>query len=482
MKLFRSLLSLYSFRYPSALTYILQGSEYKVDSYLAWLHRTRDFSQVEYRRKLDLTKKAKLLKLSLISGMSLEILAGLALISYGALTPGANWAIEFGVAIIVIYPILWAYLVILPLELGRILVVEPAQRRQIQQTKGIFKNHKAIKIAVAGSYGKTSMKELLSSVLGSQKTVAATSANHNVSIEHAKFARRLNGKEEILIIEYGEGSPGDVARFTRHTHPDMAIITGLAPAHLDRYKSLASAAEDMLSLATYLKGQEVYLNGDSEALKPYFKKNYQPYTATGVGDFKVSKINLSISGISFNLESAAQKLELSSQLLGRHQIGPLSLAAMLGLKFGLSVAQVEQAIALTKPYEHRMQPYQLHGAWIIDDTYNGNIEGIKAGTSLLRELDAKRKIYVTPGLVDQGSETSSVHKTLGKLIARTQPDVVVLIKNSVTKFIEAGINEGGYKGELKLIDDPLNFYSNLDSFVAKDDLVLMQNDWTDNYS
>ena len=482
MKLIRSLLSLYSLHYPATLTYMLQASEYHSDAYLKWLHRTHDFSRVEYRRKLDLTLKAKLIKLSITLGILVQILGGLALIVYGAITPGASWAWEFGAALVIVYPIIWPYLVILPLELGRLVIVEPSQARQVEQTEEIFKSHQATKIAVAGSYGKTSMKELLSVVLGSKKIVAATVANHNVAIEHAKFARKLTGKEEILIIEYGEGGPGDVARFSQHTHPDIAIITGLAPAHLDRYKSLAQAGKDILSLADYVDSKNVYLNGDSSALSPFIKNSYHSYTEEGVGKWKVSDVSVSITGTSFSLQNSKQKLNLTSGLLGRHQIGPLSLAAMLGLKFGLNNKEVEQAIAETKPYEHRMQPYELSGAWIIDDTYNGNVDGIKAGTELLHELPAKRKIYVTPGLVDQGSETKTVHLRVGQLIAAAQPDVVVLMQNSVTGFIQEGLKEGNFKGELKLVSDPLDFYRNLESFVAAGDLVLMQNDWTDNYA
>jgi UDP-N-acetylmuramyl pentapeptide synthase len=129
-----------------------------------------------------------------------------------------------------------------------------------------------------------------------------------------------------------------------------------------------------------------------------------------------------------------------------------------------------------------MYPRATHGAWIIDDTYNGNIDGMRAGLALLDELPAKRKIYVTPGLVDQGVETESVHVELGKLIAQSNPDRVVLMKNSVTDFISKGMEKEGYKGEVRIEQDPLNFYLNIEHFVAAGDLVLMQNDWTDNYT
>jgi UDP-N-acetylmuramoyl-tripeptide--D-alanyl-D-alanine ligase len=139
-------------------------------------------------------------------------------------------------------------------------------------------------------------------------------------------------------------------------------------------------------------------------------------------------------------------------------------------------------VSKTKPYQHRLQPYELNGAWVIDDTYNGNLEGIKAGTALLRDLKAKRKIYVTPGLVDQGEENERVHIEVGKAIAQAKPDLVVLMKNSVTSYIKKGLKKGEYKGEVQVKDDPLDFYVNLKHLVASGDLVLMQNDWPDNYA
>ncbi|KKQ78002.1 MAG: UDP-N-acetylmuramoyl-tripeptide-D-alanyl-D-alanine ligase, partial [Candidatus Daviesbacteria bacterium GW2011_GWA1_38_7] len=122
------------------------------------------------------------------------------------------------------------------------------------------------------------------------------------------------------------------------------------------------------------------------------------------------------------------------------------------------------------------------GAWIIDDTYNGNIEGMLAGLRLLKELPARRKVYVTPGLVDQGKDSAAIHHQLGKAIVRARPDLIILMKHSVTDGIIRGIRDEKYNGQLVIEEDPLNFYNNLDQFVAAGDLVLLQNDWPDNYN
>jgi UDP-N-acetylmuramoyl-tripeptide--D-alanyl-D-alanine ligase len=179
---------------------------------------------------------------------------------------------------------------------------------------------------------------------------------------------------------------------------------------------------------------------------------------------------------------ALKELKLRSKLIGRHQLSFLSFVAAFALELGLTKAQVEAGIAKTIPFEHRMQPYALSGAWIIDDTYNGNLEGIRAGTSLLKELEASRKVYVTPGLVDQGKEARRVHIEMGELIAASDANLVVLMGNSATKYIQQGLNNAHFAGEVMIEYNPLEFYTNLKHFVAAGDLILMQNDWTDNYA
>jgi UDP-N-acetylmuramyl pentapeptide synthase len=477
----RAVIGMYGWKYPRVLVYMLQSTEYRARPFLAWYWRTQNFGKVMYRRRLEPTRPARLLLLVLRAGMFAQIVAGFVLIGmwhYNGFVAG--W--QFGLALILSYPIAWAHLAVVPLLLGRWFIIIPRERRLIKKSEGIFAGHKGLTIAVAGSYGKTSMKELLLTVLGEGRKVAATPANKNVSISHARFAANLDGDEDILIVEYGEGRPGDVKRFAETTHPTHAVITGVAPAHLDRYKTVAAAGRDIFAVAGYLQGKHVYVNAESPDAQEFLQKDYHTYSSKGALDWKVKNIELAVTGTGFQLTKGKKTLRLTSGLLGKHQVGPLALAAALGLELGLTEKQVVAGIAKTVPFEHRMQPYALSGAWIIDDTYNGNIEGVRAGLQLLAALPAlKRKLYVTPGLVDQGKDANKVHQTMGELIAEAKPDVVVLMQNSAAAHIKAGLDAAGYKGELTIEPDPLLFYANLSQFVAAGDLVLMQNDWTDNY-
>ncbi len=475
------LLAMYRLQFANTIAYMLQATEYNVAAYLRWLFRVEDFQKVMYRRELVMTRAAKMLLLFVTTGMIVQIIISAGWLGSQIGSP-ASWSLLFATILLLSTPLVWSLLAVLPLLLGRWLVIVPLTWFQVRQAARLFAKHRGTKIAIAGSYGKTTMKEILWVVLAQGKKVSATPANRNVARSHAQFAKSLKGDEDILIVEFGEGAPGDVDRFSQTVKPDVGIITGLAPAHLDKYKTLEAAAEDIFSLANYLKKGKLYVNQDSEALKPYTKKAFRTYGQSEADGWKIEEIKSDIHGLSFSLKKGSSKLELKSQLIGRHQLGPLAIAAILGNTFGLSDEQIKTGIGEIKPFHHRMQPKKLHEAWLIDDTYNGNIEGMKAGLNLLKELKAKRKIYITPGLVDQGAKSADIHNELGWAIATAAPDVVVLMKHSVTTDIKKGLKEKGFEGQLMVENDPLNFYTNLDKFVASGDLVLMQNDWPDNYN
>ncbi len=467
--------------YPKTIVYMLQSTEYHPWPYLKWYWRTNNFSMVAKRRTLDKTSIAKLLLAFMHVGIGLQVLVGAALLWQGISDDNISTT-AFGLAILISYPIVWAHLVVLPTMLGQITIIQRRNKQLAAAAQRIFADHPGTVIAIAGSYGKTSMKELLLTVMGEGKKVAATPANKNVITEHAKFARTLSGDEDIIIVEYGEEKPGYIMQFARVTQPDVGVITGVTPAHLDNYKTVEKAGQDIFMLAGYLKDKNVYVNGESPDARPFIKPEHIVYDENGALGWQVKHVLVSIEGVGFTMTKGKQTLQIKSNLIGRHQISSLALAAALAAKLGLSKHQIESAIAKTVPFEHRMQPYNLHGAWVIDDTYNGNIEGMKAGLRLLKELSFKRKIYVTPGLVDQGEETKRVHIELGKAIAQAAPNRIVLMENSVTKYIQSGLKQADYKGEVIIEDDPLTFYTNLDQFLAAGDLVLMQNDWTDNYN
>ncbi len=478
----KSLISLYTLKLPVYFVYMLQQVEYEPAKFYEWfvknLEKNISVRGVMHRQQLVYSLRAKLLVISsyvvallLLSSNLLFLITSTSPVSFAL---GVASDIVFMPFIIFMY--LW-----LVTTVAYYLIVVPQRNKLVHNAEAVFATHKGVKIAVLGSYGKTTMKELLATVLAQGKHVSATPGNMNVSVSHARFARTLKGDEEVVIVEFGEGAPGDVSRMAKMLKPDYAIITGLAPNHLDHYESLDAVAKDLLSVYESVDAQHVLATAESPLLNNYLEKDAVTFSRQQVLGWRISNVSVAVDTLSFTLSKGSRKLHLKSGLIGEHQVAPLALVSALACELGLTDDEVVKGVGLTMPYEHRMQPRFMHGAWLIDDTYNGNLEGVRAGLKYLASVSAKRKWYVTPGLVDQGKETERVHKALGESIAEARPDIVVLMENSVRPIIEEALRNGNFQGEVRIESDPLAFYTNIEHVVATGDIVLMQNDWTDNY-
>lgn len=465
----KRILSYFTPKTPWTFVYMLQQVEYNPSKFINWIFSLPNLGLVQKRGALKTTNRVKLM---LIIGYGVW----LACILYSLLLAlkGSIGAI----VVILIVPDATILSLYLSTAVLQSLVINPSQNRELSSAKSKMEQSKATRIAVLGSYGKTTMKELLVTVLSEGKKIKATPGNKNVVISHARWVNtKIDGDEDVLVFEYGEAEPGDISKFASLSSPEIAVITGIAPAHMDGYPNLESITRDFAAIADTVKDENIFVK-KAELLES-IKGNV--YGVTGIGDWRVSDIKIDFAGTNFTLRNSVDSLQLHSGLLGVHQVGPISAAAVIAKKLGLTNKQIIDGMAKTQPYEHRMQPRQLHGAWILDDTYNGNIEGMKAGLELLSSLPGKRKVYVTPGLVDQGIETENIHKQLGRLIAHANPDKVVLMQNSVTSFIQVGLSIEKFTGEVTIENDPLEYYTNLEHFLAGGDVVMLQNDWPDSY-
>lgn len=470
------LLAMYSPRLVVVLTYMLQTSEYHVGEYLAWVNRTRNFSSVIKRKKLVFTNKA----LSMLFAGFLLYALFLVLAIWGMWRGGPTMIT--GIIVLAALPYLVAYAMTIPLVIGQVLVQKPREKKMVAEASELLRKQHCRKIAIAGSYGKTTFKEMLSVILAQTLHVAASPGNMNTPIGIARFAHKLDRSEDVLIFELGEEVVGDVKRLCELTRPNMGVITGISSAHINSFGSVENATKTVFELSDYLKSYDVYKNGESEIVAENVSSHDKHvYSENGVNGWKVSDIKIGLNGTEFVASKKGKTVWAHSKLLGRHQIGPLVACIDIADKLGMNVSDIAKGIKATTPFEHRMQPLNIHGAVVIDDTYNGNPKGIEAGLNFLAEIDARRKIFVTPGLVEQGSDSDAIHENIGRRAAIVC-DIVVLMSNSTTDAIVRGLKEENFKGAVRIEKNPVEFYTNLGQFVASGDVVLMQNDWSDNYS
>jgi UDP-N-acetylmuramoyl-tripeptide--D-alanyl-D-alanine ligase len=473
-----ALLSRYRPRYIRSLAYMMQQTEYNLRDYLRWYGRTMDFTAVERRGKLVRTPKARAVQ---------TIAWGLLLAFYWL---ALNWLVLapeplnylLAVVGIVTAPYLLGYVLVVPLWLLRVLVQRPVEAAIAGGTSRRLRAHPAIKIAVAGSYGKTTMREILRTVLAEGKRVSAPPHSYNTPLGISRFAKGLVGNEEVLVFELGEYYPGDVRRLARLVRPDLGVITGVNEAHLSKFKTLARTTATIFELADFLGKKPVYVNAENELAAKAARAGHILYSHHRAGVWHVSHAQTDLKGTKFTLTSGKHKLEIHSQLLGLHQIGPLAAAADIATRLGLTPAQIKAGLEAVSPFEHRLEPSHAGGVTTLDDSYNGNPDGVRAVIAFLASLKGHRRIYVTPGLVEMGERTREVHEAIGKQLAEADIEQVVLIRNSVAHYIFSGLQKTHYQGTVRWYDTGPQAFEALPHLTLPGDVVLLQNDWPDQYA
>lgn len=473
-------LSKYSLKYQRSLVFMLQSSEYNVGEFFAWYKRVKDFRKVEQRKILVKTLKVRILLAAVTFSVAL---------AFALVLMMRDWLI------LILLVILWPYLLLYSLVFWAYLfsiVQKPIEKRLITKAKDKLLKQKAIKIGIAGSFGKTTMKEILKVVLAQSFKIRATPDNKNTSLGIARFVDSLEGDEEVLIFEMGEYYPGDIKKLCDLVNPDFGIITGVNEAHLEKFKTIEVACDTIFELADFLHKKEnskLYVNAESRTAKERATK-YKPilYGNFGIesqgGNYQVEGAQTGLDGTSFVLKNNKNEgIVVNSKLLGLHQIGPLSAVAHIGKSLGMKTEDIEIGLKQTQAFEHRLEPKMENGGVaIIDDSYNGNPDGARVAIEFLAQIKNKRRFYVTPGLVEMGAKTEIVHKEIGRLLTKAGIEKVVLVRNSVTPFIEEGLKINDFRGEIIWFDDAQTLFNTLPKMTISNDLLLYQNDWPDNYS
>ena len=345
--------------------------------------------------------------------------------------------------------------------------------------KNKLKKINSIKIiGIAGSYGKTGMKDLVATVLSEKYQVVKTPESYNTPIGIARtILSQVNEKTEILVVEMGEYYSGDIRNICLIAPPQISVITGINEAHLERLKSIDNSIRTIFEISQNMKsGGILLMNGKDK----YIKNNYKKFVSDQKIYFYSSK-----GKIEFNEDAPGYIYQkLFFPILGEYNLDKIDGVIYLAKKLGLTTQEIDNGLKKIKTPAHRLQPVlnREKNILVIDDSYNGNPDGVEEGIKTLALFKKRRKIFITPGLVEIGSKSRDVHQRIGKRL-NDVINLVILIKNSATPYIEEGlINAGFNKKNIIWFDSMMAAQNNLGSILRSGDVVLFQNDWPDNYT
>ncbi|OQX59550.1 MAG: UDP-N-acetylmuramoylalanyl-D-glutamyl-2, 6-diaminopimelate--D-alanyl-D-alanine ligase [Helicobacteraceae bacterium 4484_230] len=250
-------------------------------------------------------------------------------------------------------------------------------------------------VAVTGSYGKTSMKNFIAEVLSQKYRVYATPRSVNtIGGIIRDINESLPDDTEVYICEAGARMPGDIYEITQLLNPQTVVVGKVGPQHLEYFKSLENIKRTKLEIIHSERLENAFVHC-SVTDEPHEK-------VTFFGD-GIENVVATLEGLDFDLKVANGKIHLHSSILGSFNAININAAVLVAFSLGLSEDEVVRGVSLLKSVEHRLQRIDAGGKIILDDGYNGNIDGILEGIRLC-SLHKGRKVIVTPGLVESTEE------------------------------------------------------------------------------
>ena len=487
--------------------YLLQLENYELDRFFKLLFKKGLLPKPGQRKNLVFTVKVRLL-LGMAAVIQIVIAVLLA-------RQAQNSYVELVIFLLVMFVLYYFSFVLYTLSLILIWPIDfVAKRIIIARAKSKILNLKSkIKIiGIAGSYGKTTMKEVLGEVLSAKFKVLRTPESVNTPVGIGRWMLknfRSSGTRtqntlsvvkatsppegekniEIAIIEMGEHYKGDVAQICKIVQPDIAVVTGINQAHLERMKNLNTVVDTIFEIVANAKPDAaVLLNQDDKNVVGNYKKFIQPQQKAEFYGVKSEEVRGKVGeeGLGWEME-IANVGKAFVKLLGEYALADVDAAVKIAKKLGASGSDIIAGLQMIRPVEHRLQPIKSAGdILVIDDAYNGNPEGVAEAIKVLSRFTNRRKIFITPGLVEMGSSAAEVHREIGRQLAGVA-DVVILIRDSVTSYIEEGMREISNiqypisKPAIIWFNTAQDAHAGLAGIVKSGDVVLFQNDWGDQY-
>lgn len=302
-------------------------------------------------------------------------------------------------------------------------------------------------VAVTGTNGKTTTKDMIGEVLSSKFKVLKSPKSYNNLIGVPLTLFQLNSNSEALVVELGMSSPGEIGILTRMSKPSIGVITNIGPAHLESMLSLERIVQAKFELPNNMSSPHtLILNADDPILAKRMRPKNQNQRVISFGiqreaDFRADRIELKGEGYtSFRIN---KNLNINLMLLGIHNVYNALAAFAVGSLLKVEPQEIKQRLERYTPSELRMELVQIKDIRMINDSYNANpVSMVKALGTLKDMKTSGRKIAVLGDMLELGEKAMDFHLEVGRNAATSGVDLLLTV-GELARFIGKGAEEAG---------------------------------------
>ena len=288
-------------------------------------------------------------------------------------------------------------------------------------------------IAIAGSNGKTSTKDMLASILRTQFDTLHSEASFNNAIGVPATLLRMEPHHQVAVVELGTNHSGELAPLITMAGPQYGLLTGIGHEHLEHFGNLEGVAQEEGMLAELLPvSGKLFLYGDGDWVKPLIERSQPSVVTVGfdaANDWHVKNVRVTGSGTRFALRSPIKVLsgDYQTPLLGKHQAGNAALALAAGCELGMGRDQMACGLAATPVPRMRLQLSERGGVRWLNDAYNANADSTLAALATLSSLQIAGRRYVVLGeMAELGDHAPASHQKMGQAVAKMTSGLIAV--------------------------------------------------------
>jgi len=395
---------------------------------------------------------------------------------------------------------------------GKILIEVPDTLRAFQEIACFHRKRFSIPVvAITGSNGKTTTKEMTAAILSRQMKVLKNEGNLNNHIGVPLTLLALNRKHQLALIEMGINHWGELTRLCEIARPNMGLITNIGPTHLEFLGGVEGVAKAKGELLQVLDERGVaFLNSDDSFTPRLRLLTRGPVVTYGLGqkgsekpDIQAMNVMHHSQGSSFRLclkhrtdaqigaglkkarvkqappenikESAADKIDVQLTVAGQHNIYNASGAAAIASVLGFHPAEIKAGLESFRPVRLRSQIIQWQGIKILNDSYNANPGSMRSALETLNQIRGSgRAIAVLGDMLELGEESQAAHREIGYLIGELGLDYLFTVGELAGLIGQEAIRQGMSKDRVKVCDRLADAVAILIKTVRDQDTVLVK--------
>ena len=321
-------------------------------------------------------------------------------------------------------------------------------------------------VAVTGSVGKTSVKDIIYSVISSKYNVLCTKGNLNNHLGVPLTILELNDNHEVLIVEMGMNHSGELHMLSNIANPTIGVITNVGTAHIGNLGSRENILKAKLEILDGMNNGTLIINNDNDMLRTVKYDNLITIGIDNKSDYMAYEIEEDVFSSGFYINDDYVYIPVGSRAFIYNAL----FAFAVGIKLGLSGEEISDALREFKLSPHRLELIKTSKVNIIDDTYNASLDSVKNSLELLSKVDSRR-VFIFGDILELDEYGESIHKEIGNIVVDNNIDVFIAVGN-LSKYSYDVVNNSLRK--CYYFENNELLLENIDRILGERDMVLIK--------